>query len=34
MPNPNIQINRKHTVNEHYFDEIITEHQAYWLGFL
>lgn len=27
-------INRKHTLNEKYFDKIDTEHKAYWLGFL
>lgn len=25
---------KKHTFNEHYFDQIDNEHQAYWLGFI
>jgi hypothetical protein len=25
---------RKYFLNEHYFDEVLTEEQAYWLGFL
>ncbi len=28
------QINRTHSINEHYFDKIDTQEKAYWLGFL
>ena len=29
-----MQINRKHKVNEKYFDKINSQEKAYWLGFL
>lgn len=34
MPTPIYEINRKHTINSAYFNDIKTEHQAYWLGFI
>lgn len=34
MPLSVYEINRKHTVNHHYFDQIDSEEKAYWLGFL
>lgn len=34
MPTPIYEINRKHSVNSQYFDNIDTEEKAYWLGFI
>lgn len=34
MPTSIYEINRKHTINNQYFDDIKTQEQAYWLGFL
>lgn len=31
---PSQDINRRHSLNTHFFDTICTEQQAYWLGFL
>lgn len=34
MPTLDYEKNRKHAIDQHYFDEIIDESRAYWLGFL
>ena len=33
-PNKGIQVNRRFTINENYFEKIDNEHKAYWLGFI
>ena len=34
MPTSIYDINRKHTINNQYFENITTQDQAYWLGFI